>query len=58
MKARKVRNAHRRLRERLAAYHAGQISFAELDASIQGWIDPCALCRQLGAAGQGARLVW
>jgi hypothetical protein len=23
---------------RLAAYHAGEISFAELDASIQGWI--------------------
>jgi RNA-directed DNA polymerase len=24
--------------ERLAAYHAGEISFAELHASIQGWI--------------------
>ncbi len=38
VKARKVRNAHRRLRSRLAAYHAGEISFAELDASIRGWI--------------------
>jgi hypothetical protein len=38
-KARKVRSAHRRLRARLAAYHAGEISFAELDASIQGWIN-------------------
>jgi RNA-directed DNA polymerase len=38
VKARKVRNAHRRLRLRLTAYHAGEISFAELDASIRGWI--------------------
>jgi hypothetical protein len=30
--------AHRRLRARLAAYHAGEISFAELHAGIQGWI--------------------
>jgi hypothetical protein len=39
VKARKVRNAHRRLRARLAAYHDGEISFAELDASIRGWIN-------------------
>jgi hypothetical protein len=39
VKARKVRNAHRRLRSRLAAYHEGEISYAELDASIQGWIN-------------------
>ena len=39
IKARKVRSAHRRQRSRLAAYHAGKISFAELDASIQGWIN-------------------
>jgi hypothetical protein len=38
VKARKVRHAHRRLRDRLAAYHAGEITFAELDAAIQGWI--------------------
>ncbi len=31
--------AHRRLRARLAAYHAGEISYGELDASIQGWIN-------------------
>jgi hypothetical protein len=39
VKARKVRYAHRRLHARLIAYHAGEISFAELDASIQGWIN-------------------
>jgi hypothetical protein len=33
-----VRATHRRLRGRLAAYHAGEITFAELDATIQGWI--------------------
>jgi hypothetical protein len=27
------------LHARLTAYHAGEISFAELDASIQGWIN-------------------
>ena len=39
VKAGKVRSAHRHLRARLAAYHAGNISFAELDAGIQGWIN-------------------
>ena len=39
VKARKVRSAHRRLRSRLAEYHAGEISFAELDASLRGWIN-------------------
>jgi RNA-directed DNA polymerase len=39
VKARKVRSATRRLRSRVADYHAGLISFAELDASIQGWIN-------------------
>jgi hypothetical protein len=49
VKARKVRSAHRRLRARLAAYHG----FAELDASIQGWIahvghpDSCGLRRHV-----------
>ena len=38
VKARKVRNTHRRLRSRLAAYHAGEISLAELDDAIRGWI--------------------
>ncbi len=38
VKARKVRHTHRRLRARLAAYHAGEISFGELEASIRGWI--------------------
>ncbi|SUS07322.1 hypothetical protein DF3PB_4120001 [uncultured Defluviicoccus sp.] len=39
VKARKVCSAHRRLRVRLAAYHAGEISAGELEASIQGWIN-------------------
>ncbi|QLH38174.1 MAG: RNA-dependent DNA polymerase [Defluviicoccus sp.] len=38
LKGRKARATHRRLRDRLAAYHAGDITFAELDAAIQGWI--------------------
>jgi hypothetical protein len=38
VKARRVRHAHRRLRARLAAYHAGEVSFAELDAGIRGWL--------------------
>ena len=39
VKARNVRRASRRLNERLDAYRAGDISFAELDASVQGWIN-------------------
>jgi len=39
VKARKVRAASRRLRSRLDDYHAGRISFADLDASLQGWIN-------------------
>jgi hypothetical protein len=39
VKARKVRSGTRRLRGRLAYYHARRISFAELDASIRGWIN-------------------
>ena len=39
IKARKVRNATRRLGERLAAYRGGEISFAEFDASVQGWVN-------------------
>jgi hypothetical protein len=31
--------APKTLRARLTAYHAGDISFAELDAAIQGWIN-------------------
>lgn len=38
VKARKVRTATRRLRSRLADYHAGRVSFAELEASLGGWI--------------------
>jgi RNA-directed DNA polymerase len=39
VKGRKVRSAHRRLRARLRAYHAGEISYGELDASLNGWIN-------------------
>jgi len=37
VKVRKVRQATRRLHGRLADYHAGRLSFAELEASILGW---------------------
>ena len=39
IKARKVRQTTRHLGERFGAYRAGEISFAELDASAQGWIN-------------------
>jgi RNA-directed DNA polymerase len=39
LKARKVRHATRGLAERYRAYLAKQISFAEFDASVQGWIN-------------------
>jgi hypothetical protein len=39
VKARKVRSATRHLGERLDAYHAGEISFGEFDASIKGWVN-------------------
>ena len=39
VKGRKVRSATRRLRERLDDYHAGRMTFAEMDASVQGWVN-------------------
>lgn len=39
VKARKVRDFGRRLRARWNEYCAGKISFAEFDASVQGWIN-------------------
>lgn len=39
VKARKVVEASRRLGARFAAWQAGAISFAEFDASVQGWIN-------------------
>lgn len=39
VKARKVVQASRRLGERYTAWRAGEISFAEFDASVQGWIN-------------------
>jgi hypothetical protein len=39
VKARNVRRFSQRLGACLDDYEAGQISFAELDASVQGWIN-------------------
>ena len=39
LKARKVVHATRSLSARLDDYHSGHISFAEFDASVQGWIN-------------------
>jgi hypothetical protein len=39
LKARNLVKFSRRLRERWGAYTSGQISFAEFDASVQGWIN-------------------
>jgi retron-type reverse transcriptase len=39
VKARNVHNFRRRLRDRWQAYCTGEISFAEFDASVQGWIN-------------------
>jgi hypothetical protein len=39
VKARKLRSTTRHLGERLDEYLAGRISFAEFDASIQGWVN-------------------
>jgi len=39
VKARKVRFSTRRLRKRYVDYRAGALSFAELDASVGGWIN-------------------
>jgi hypothetical protein len=39
VKARNVRNATRRLGALYDRYHRGRITFAELDASVQGWIN-------------------
>jgi RNA-directed DNA polymerase len=39
VKARKVVQGTRRLNDRFDAWRAGQISFAEFDASVKGWIN-------------------
>ncbi len=39
VKARNTVNFRRRLADRIDDYEAGRISFAELDASVQGWIN-------------------
>lgn len=39
LKGRKARHARRSLAARLHDYHAGRISYAELDASVTGWIN-------------------
>jgi len=39
LKRRNVVTFRRRLADRLDDYRAGRITFAELDASVQGWIN-------------------
>lgn len=39
LKDRKAVQATRRLGERFATWQAGEISFAEFDATVQGWIN-------------------
>jgi retron-type reverse transcriptase len=39
LKRRNAVNFTRRLRHNIDLYHAGRITFAELDASVQGWIN-------------------
>ena len=39
IKARKVREGTRRLTAQYDAWRSGAISFAEFDASVQGWIN-------------------
>lgn len=48
VKARKVVQARRRLRDRCDAWRAGRISFGAFDASVQGLDQPRPLRRQLG----------
>lgn len=52
VKARNVRNATRRLVLRLDDYTAGRISFAELDASVQGWINHVRYADSWGLRGR------
>ena len=42
LKARKARYATRHLRSRFAAWQRNEISFAELDASVKGWVNHAA----------------
>lgn len=51
LKARKVRHASRRLGERYQAYLGGELSFAEFDASIQGWLAHAAHADSWGLRG-------
>ena len=39
VKARQARHATRRLGQQYEAYRGGEISFAQFDASVQGWIN-------------------
>ncbi len=39
VKSRKIRHSSRRLAERYETWRAGKISFADFDASVQGWIN-------------------
>ena len=48
VKARKVRAATRRFRDRLRDYHHGAISFAEFDATVRGWVNHVSQADSLG----------
>ena len=51
VKARKVRSTERRLHARLGDYHAGRISYAELEASIGGWLNHVSHADSWGLRG-------
>lgn len=58
VKARKVRVATRRLHSRFGDYAAGRISFAELDASVQGWINHVRYADTWGLRSHLVRQPW
>jgi RNA-directed DNA polymerase len=59
VKARKVVAATRRLGAAFAAWRAGGISFAKLDAAVQGWINHVRYADSWGLRERVlGRLVW
>jgi hypothetical protein len=52
VKGRKLRHAARRLSSRFDAWRAGRISFAEFDASVQGWINHVRYADSWGLRGK------
>jgi hypothetical protein len=59
LKARKAVEATRHLGERFGAWQSGAISFAEFDASVQGWINHVRYADTWGLRGEVlGRFVW